>query len=182
LEGDTPDVRRTNDPLQQGQVKDNGGIGKTRATGGGKAGGFSDRQGMEGNAPLRAVKAPAVEVKDALAVKQMMLAEKTAKTTAQASLLYIRNDGLGQVAKLMEESAQALKDGRVADAVSLHQKIIGRLRELKSGVSAGEVVSFSSQDGARAGDKQLLGGSEGEAPAQYKTQVADYFRSLVEEK
>jgi hypothetical protein len=182
LEGDTPDARRTKDPLQQGQVKDNGGIGKTRATGGGKAGGFSDRQGMEGNAPLRAVKAPAIQVQDALAVKQMMLAEKTAKTTAQANLLYIRNDGLGQVAKMMEESAQALKDGRIADAASLHQKIIGRLRELKNGVSAGQVVSFSSQDGSRGGDKQLLGGSEGEAPAQYKAQVADYFRSLVEEK
>jgi hypothetical protein len=82
----------------------------------------------------------------------------------------------------MEDSAQALKDGRVADAVSLHQKILGRLREMKNGVSAGEVVSFASQDNARGGDKQLLGGSEGEAPAQYKTQVADYFRSLVDEK
>jgi hypothetical protein len=182
LEGDTPDARRTKDPLQQGQVKDNGGIGKTRATGGGKAGGFSDRNGMEGNAPLRAVKAPNTEVKDALAVKQMLLAEKTAKTTAQASLLYIRNDGLAQVAKLMDESAQALKDGRIADAASLHQKIIGRLRELKNGVSSGEVISVAGQDGTRAGDKQLLGGSEGDAPPQYKDQVADYFRSLVEEK
>ncbi len=182
LEGDTPEARRTKDPLQQGQVKDDGGIGKTRATGGGKAGGFSDRQGMEGNAPLRATKAPKTEVQNAAAVQQALLAEKTAKTVAQASLLYIHSDGLSQVAKLMDESATAMKEGRMKDAQSLHQKIIGRLKDIKSGVNSGEVVSFSSQDGARTTDKQLLGGSEGEAPAQYKDQVSEYFRSLVEEK
>ena len=58
LEGTTPDVRRTSDPMQQGQVKDDGGINSTRATGGGKAGGFSDRNGMDGNAPLRAEGSP----------------------------------------------------------------------------------------------------------------------------
>ena len=182
LEGDTPEARRTKDPLQQGQVKDDGGIGKTRATGGGKAGGFSDRQGMEGNAPLRATKAPKTEVQNAAAVQQALLAEKTAKTVAQASLLYIHSDGLSQVAKLMDESATAMKEGRMKDAQSLHQKIIGRLKDIKSGVNTGEVVSFSTQDSARTTDKQLLGGSEGDAPAQYKDQVSEYFRSLVEEK
>jgi hypothetical protein len=182
LEGDTPDARRTKDPLQQGQVQDDGGIGKTRATGGGKAGGFSDRRGMEGDAPIRAVKSPARQAADALAVKQALLAEKTSKTVAQASLLYLRADPLGQVAQLMGESEQAIKEGRMRDAASLHQKIVGRLRELKGGVASGEVVSFNTNDGARAGEKQLLGGTEGEAPAAYKEQVADYFRALVEEK
>ena len=182
LEGDTPEARRTKDQLQQGQVKDDGAIGKTRATGGGKAGGFSDRQGMEGNAPLRATKGPKTEVQNAAAVQQALLAEKTAKTVAQASLLYIHSDGLSQVAKLMDESAVAMKEGRMKDAQSLHQKIVGRLKELKSGVNTGEVVSFSSQDGGRTTEKQLLGGSEGDAPAQYKDQVSEYFRSLVEEK
>jgi hypothetical protein len=167
--------------LQQGQVQDDGGIGKTRATGGGKAGGFSDRQGMEGDAPIRAVKAPQ-QAADAAAVKQALLQEKTAKTVAQASLLYIRSDNLAEVAQMMGESEQAMREGRMRDAASLHQKIVGRLKELKNGVASGEVVSFAAGDGARSGDKQLLGGSEGEAPAAYKEQVADYFRALVEEK
>ncbi|MDQ3624547.1 MAG: hypothetical protein M3463_19030, partial [Verrucomicrobiota bacterium] len=182
LEGDTPDVRRTKDPLQQGQVKDDGGIGQTRATGGGKAAGFSDRQGMDGNAPLRAVKAPPTPAADALAVKQALLSEKTSKTVAEANLLYLRSDPLAQVARLMDESEQAMRDGRMRDAASLHQRIVGRLREIKSGVSTSEVLSFATGDGARAADKQLLGASEGEAPAAYKEMVADYFRALVEEK
>ena len=147
LKGDTPDARRTKDPLQQGQVKDEGGIGKTRATGGGKAGGFSDRNGMDGDAPVRAVQAPKTEVANANAVKQALLAEKTSKQAAQAKLLYLKNgDGLQQVVRLMERiAATALKDGRIRDAQSLHQRIVGRLRELKSGVTEGEVMSFSTQ-------------------------------------
>ncbi|MDB6174447.1 MAG: hypothetical protein JWL59_3758 [Chthoniobacteraceae bacterium] len=182
LKGDKVDARRTKDPLQQGQVKDDGGIGETKATGGGKAGGFSDRQGMEGNAPLRAVKAPPNPAASALAVKQAMLAEKTARAVGQASLLYMRSDRLAQVSRLMDENQLALKEGRMRDSQGLHQKIIGRLREIKSGVANGEVVSFPMNDSARIQDKQLLGGQDGDAPVQYKEMVADYFRALVEEK
>ncbi len=182
LEGDKADIRRTKDPLQQGQVKDDGGISEARATGGGKAGGFSDRQGMDGNAPLRAVKAAPRQAADAAAAKQALLAEKASKKVAEASLLYLRPDGLAQVVRLMDESALALKDGRLRDAQSLHQRIIGRLRELQSGVASGEVMSFGTQDAARSGDKQLLGASEGDAPAQYREMNAEYFRTLVEEK
>ncbi len=183
LKGDEADTRRTKDPLQQGQVKDEGGINKTKATGGGKAGGFSDRNGMDGDAPIRAVKAPKTEVQSAEAVKQALLAEKTSKKAAQASLLHLQGgEQLQEVARLMDESAQAMREGRMKDAQGLHQKVIGRLRDIKSGVAASEVISVASGDGAHGQDKQLLGGNEGEAPAQYKDQVADYFRSLVEEK
>ncbi len=182
LKGDTPDARRTKDPMQQGQVKDDGGIGSTKATGGGKAGGFSDRNGMDGDAPVRAVKAPKTETQNAKAVQQALLAEKTAKQAAQAKLLYLKNgEGLQQVAQLMDDSAVAMKEGRMKDAQSLHQRVIRRLQELKSGAAGSEVMSVSTGD-ATGRDKQLLGGNEGEAPAQYKDQVADYYRSLVEEK
>ena len=181
LEGDTPEARRTKDPLQQGQVQDDGG-GHTRATGGGKAGGFSDRNGMEGDAPVRATQAPQRLAANAAAVQQALLAEKTAKTVAQASLLYLHSDGLKEVARMMDDNATALKEGRMRDAQSLHQRIIGRLKEIRSGAAGSDVVALNANDGARAGDKQLLGGNEGEAPKVYKDMVADYFRSLAEEK
>ena len=180
LEGDTPEARRTKDPLQQGQVQDDGG-GHTRATGGGKAGGFSDRTGMEGDAPVRATQAPQRLAANAAAVQQALLAEKTAKTVAQASLLYLHSDGLKEVAQIIDVNATALKEGRMRDAQSLHQRIVGRLKEIRSGAAGNDVVAFNGNEGARAGDKQLLGGNEGEAPV-YKDMVADYFRSLVEEK
>lgn len=179
LEGTKPDVRRTNDPMQQGQVRDNGGIASTRATGGGKAAGFSDRLGMDGNAPLRPSNAASMPASDALAVQQALLAEKTSKTAAQASLLYLRTSGMTDVAQLMEESQIALKEGRTQDFASIHQKIMARLTEVKNGIGAGNAAAIPGGEAAQE-QKQLLGGDEGEAPAQYKEAVADYYRSLVE--
>jgi len=182
LEGTKPDARRTNDPMQQGHVQDDGGIAATRATGGGKAGGFSDRNGMDGNAPLRASNAPAMAANDALAVKEALLAEKTSQHYAQASLLYLRAGGLADVARLMEDSEAALKDGRVKDFEALHQKIVARLNEVKGGIHSGETLVLPAQEGAGVSDKQLLGGDEGTAPERYKKQVADYYRSLSGEQ
>ena len=178
LKGDTPDVRRTNDPMQQGQIKDDGGIQEARATGGGKAGGFSDRNGMDGNAPLRPSNAPRMGASDALAVQQALLAEKTSKTYGQASLLYLHAKGLPEVARLMDQSQAALKEGRMDDFRNLHQKIVAQLSEVKGGILPGNVVSLTTGDTARAQDKQLLGGDEGQAPAAYKKAVADYYRAL----
>lgn len=182
LRGDEPDARRTNDKMQAGMVEDEGGINKTRATGGGKAGAFSDRQGMEGDAPIKATAAPPGEKASALAVAQAMLKEKTAKKVAQANLLYLKSEPLREVVQLMDQSSQAMAQGRMRDAQGFHERIVGRLSEIKSGLTSGQVVSIGTSDAARTQDKQLLGGSEGEAPAQYKEMVSDYFRSLVEGK
>jgi hypothetical protein len=181
LKGDTPDARRTNDAMQQGQVRDNGEIGQTRATGGGKAGGFSDRNGMEGDAPVRGVqsdKKPA----DALAVEQAVLAEKTALKTAEASMLYLKSDGLKEVSKLMADAARAMKEGRGGDASSLHQRVIRQLQELKGGVASSEVVARNVSAAATSEERKAKGGDEGAAPAAYKAMVADYFRALNEVK
>jgi hypothetical protein len=180
LKGDTPEARRTNDAMQQGQVRDNGEVGQTRATGGGKAGGFSDRNGMEGNAPVRAVQADKKPA-DALAVQQAMLAEKTAQKTAEAAMLYLKSDGLREVSKVMLQAAQALKEGRGQDATALHQRVVRQLKELKGGVQGNEVVVRASASG-KGEDRKLQGGNEGEAPAAYKALVADYFKALGQEK
>jgi hypothetical protein len=180
LKGDTPDARRTNDAMQQGQVRDNGEVGQTRATGGGKAGGFSDRNGMEGNAPVRAVQSDK-KAADAAAVQQAMLAEKTAQMTAEAAMLYIKSDGLREVSKIMAQAAQALKEGRGQDATSLHQRVVRQLKELKGGVQGNEVVVRASAAG-RGEERQLQGGNEGDAPSAYKAMVADYFKALGQEK
>jgi hypothetical protein len=181
LKGDTPDVRRTNDAMQQGQVRDNGEVGQTRATGGGKAGGYSDRNGMEGEAQLRGVqseKAPA----DAAIAAQTMLAEKTAQKVAEAKMLFIKADGLKDVAKLMAQSAQALREGRNRDAAGLHQRVIRQLQEMKGGVTSSEVVTQNVGSSGSGDASKLRGGNEGEAPAAYKGMVADYFRVLGKEQ
>ena len=118
---------------------------------------------------------------DAIAVEQALLAEKTAKKYAQASLLYLKTGGMADVARLMDESQFALKEGRLKDFQSLHQKIVARLSEVRGEIQSGATLSLPGASGARAREKQLSGGDEGQAPERYKKQVADYYRSLNEE-
>jgi len=182
LEGTKPDVRRTNDPMQQGRVADDGAPSDARGTGGGKASGVSQREGMDGNAPLRASNAPRMAARDALAAQQALLAQKTSRMAAAASLLYLRADALPDTARLMEQSEAALREGRMADFAGLHRRIIARLTQAEGEVASGQVVSLPPADSARAAEKRLLGGEEGEAPAAYKEKVAGYYRSLLDGK
>ena len=182
LEGSEVDARRSKDAMQKGQIKDDGGTSTAKATGGGKAGGFSDRQGMDGNAPVRVSNALRQQTTDALAVEQALLRDKTSKTQAQATLLFLRANGLNDVVQLMDDSAQALQDGRLREFNGLHQKIVTRLTAIQGNVAASDVVALPTGDAGHAVDKQLAAGDEGAVPAQYKDAMADYYRSLVQEK
>jgi len=182
LEGSEIDARRSKDAMQKGQIKDEDGPTEAKATGGGKAGAFSDRQGMDGNAPLRGSNAPRQKTMDAMAVEQALLREKAAKTKAQATLLFLRANGLDEVVQWMDNSAQALKDGRFREFNGLHQKIVQRLTAIKGNVAAGNVVALPTGESVHVVDKQMAAGEEGAVPAQYQDAMADYYRSLVRGK
>ena len=108
--------------------------------------------------------------------------EKAAKTKAQATLLFLRANGLDDVIQLMDSSAQALQDGRFRDFNGLHQKIVQRLTAIKGNVAGGDVVTLPTGEAVHAIDKQMAAGDEGAVPAQYKDAMADYYRSLVQTK
>ena len=183
LEGTKVKARRTNEAMQSGNVDDpSHKLADAKATGGGKASGFSQRAGMDGDAPLRGSSAPREAANDALAAQQALLAEKTSKKAAAASLLYLRSDQLANAAAMMRDSQTALQEGRITDFRGLHKKMMAQLSEAKGEIASGKVLSLATGEAARADDKQLLGGGEGEAPAPYKDRVADYYRSLDESK
>ena len=183
LEGRKTHTRRTSDPMQSGSVEDNSGkAADARATGGGKAGGFSQREGMDGDAPVRSGIAPRQAAANAAAAAQALIAQKTSKKAAAATLLYLRSDKLTSVAGMMEESATALREGRLADFQGLHKKIIAQLNTAKGEMVSGKVLKLATGDAARKEDQQMLGGGEGDAPAPYKDRVADYYRSLADGK
>jgi hypothetical protein len=178
LEGSATEARRTNDPLQRGQVQDDGPPADAKATGGGKAGGTSQRAGMTGEAPLRAVNSPDLLLNNALAAEQALLAQQTAKSYATARLFYLRTGAMPEVAKLMDESREALKSGRLADYEALHRRIVASLRQLGEGTS-GDAVKVLGGTGSRfVGEKRLPGGADVVVPAGYQQPVDDYFRSL----
>ncbi|MEI6604316.1 MAG: hypothetical protein WCP35_03325 [Verrucomicrobiota bacterium] len=178
LEGSSIDARRTNDPMQKGQVQDDGPPADAKATGGGKAGGVSQRAGMTGEAPLRAVNTPDRILNNALAAEQALLAQQTAKSYATARLFYLRSGAMPEVAKLMDESRDALKSGRLADYEALHRRIVAGLRKLGDGSTTNDVNVLGSGGSRFVGEKRLPGGADVAVPAGYQQPVDDYFRSL----
>ncbi|MBC8126017.1 MAG: hypothetical protein H8M99_02565 [Gloeobacteraceae cyanobacterium ES-bin-144] len=178
LEGSSIDARRTNDPLQKGQVQDDGPPADAKATGGGKAGGASQRVGMTGEAPLRSVNAPNQMLNDALAAEQALLAQQTAKSYATARLFYLRTGAMPEVARLMDESRAALKAGRIADYEALHRRIVANLHKLGGGNSTDDVKVLDGGGGRVVGEKSLPGGADAAVPTGFQQPVNDYFRSL----
>jgi hypothetical protein len=178
LEGSSIDARRTNDPLQKGQVQDDGPPADAKATGGGKAGGASQRVGMTGEAPLRPVNAPNQMLNDALAAEQALLAQQTAKSYATARLFYLRTGRMPEVARLMDESREALKSGRLAEYEALHRRIVASLRELGEGGSTADVKVLEHGGSRFVGEKRMPGGADVAVPAGFQEPVDDYFRAL----
>ncbi len=178
LEGSATDARRTNDPMQKGQVKDDGPAADAKATGGGKAGGVSKRAGMTGDAPLRPVNTPDQILKDALAAEQALLAQQTAKSYATARLFYLRTGPLPEVARLMDESRAALQSGRLADYEALHRRIVASLRKLGDGATTGDLKVLDGAGSRFVGEKRLPGGADTAVPAGFQQPVDDYFRTL----
>jgi hypothetical protein len=178
LEGSSIDARRTNDPMQKGQVQDDGPPADAKATGGGKAGGASQRAGMTGEAPLRAVNSPDRILNHALAAEQALLAQQTAKSYATARLFYLRSGSMPEVARLMDESRDALKSGRLADYEALHRRIVAGLRQLAATATTSDVKVLGGGGSRFVGDKRLPGGADVAVPPGFQQPVDDYFRSL----
>ena len=178
LEGSSTEARRTNDPLQKGHVEDDGPAADAKATGGGKAGGASQRLGMTGEAPLRSVNAPDQMLNDALAAEQALLAQQASKSYATARLFYLRTGPMPEVARLMDESREALKGGRLAEYEALHRRIVAGLRKLGEGGSTGDVRVLGGGGSRFVGEKRLPGGVDVAVPAGFQEPVDDYFRAL----
>jgi hypothetical protein len=133
---------------------------------------------MTGEAPLRSVNAPDQMLNNALAAEQALLAQQTAKSYATARLFYLRTGSLPEVARLMDESREALKSGRLADYEALHRRIVASLRELGEGSATGSVKVLGGTGSRMVGEKRLPGGADEVVPTEFEQPVDDYFRSL----
>jgi hypothetical protein len=94
-------------------------------------------------------------------------------------LFYLKTGPLPEVAKLMDESREALRAGRLDEFEALHRKIVAKLGELRGGGASEEVQVLGDGGGPRmVGEKRVPGGSEGEVPRGYREEVEDYYRAL----
>ena len=123
-----------------------------------------------------------VQVDDKAALAAGVVVQRIYGLLMLARALHIDGDGL-RVARIeMERVAQALREGRVADASSGHERVMQELRGFQAGGSRRGITQGALGGALRPDQRRMMGGVEGEAPSAYKSMVVEYFRSLSEGK
>ena len=112
----------------------------------------------------------------------LVLVDKLRGLLMLARALHIDAGGLRVATVEMERVGQALKEGRVADALAGHERVMQELRGFQTGGARSGMTQGSLGGALRPDQRRTMGGVEGEAPAAYKSMVVEYFRSLSEGK
>ena len=173
LEGRETHARRTRDPLQKGQVEETeDSTLDAKATGGGKLGDESDKQGMFGKAPRRDLHMQRG--------RSHNLRQDTEALYATARLLYLDDtEALGAAAYEMRNVE--MNNREIENIQSMHQRVVQQLRESRA-VFDGPAMSMpvrSADDsaGASAGPADV---DLNQINPRYRSVVSDYYKILGE--
>lgn len=165
--------RRTNDPSQAGEVKEETNTDAV-ATGGGKLSGTASEQGMTGQGPRRDSNAPGD-----LRGWQAMLRRDTEALYAQATLLRIRTGSLDEAIQFMRQAEDALARGQPIQQVREYQRRAAEaLKRTQLELGAGAVIDTGPVEPAPAPVDNNVAGTPDEAPTGYRDLVSDYYKSL----
>jgi hypothetical protein len=93
-------------------------------------------------------------------------------------LFYLKTGPMSEVAKLMDESHEALKAGRLAEYEALHKRIVAGLRKVGGNATTDDVKVLDAGGSRFVGEKRMPGGADVAVPAGFQQTVDDYFRAL----
>lgn len=175
LEGRETHARKTNDPFQKGQVEEEeGSTLDAKATGGGKLGGESERDGMFGEAPRRDLHMQPGE-------KMRELRQETEALYAKARMLYLGNTkALGAAAVEMRRVERM--DKEMKSFTGLNQRVIKRLKDSYTELSTGVVLPVTVHSGVDAGGASAVDDAQlSEIQDEFRDIVADYYKSLSDD-
>jgi hypothetical protein len=165
--------RRTNDPSQAGEVKEETNTDAV-ATGGGKLSGTASEQGMTGQGPRRDSNAPGD-----LRGWQAMLRRDTEALYAQATLLRIRTGSLDEAIQFMRQAEDAIARGQPIQQVREYQRRAAEaLKRTQLELGAGAVIDTGPVEPAAAPVDGNTAGTPDEAPTGYRDLVSEYYKSL----
>ena len=166
--------RRTEDPTQAGKI-DLAGDADTRATGGGKKGsGKADDVGMSGG-----VKRIDSDEEGSWEGMAALMAKQADTIYAQASLKNIRVDSLKQAAHHLRQAEDAIANGNIEQMKEFRRLATVALQQAQARLEAGPGGAIHNGGGSAILDDVVEGGSD-MAPADFRDQVAEYYRALNE--
>jgi hypothetical protein len=166
------EARRTEDPMQSGQI-DLAGKADTKATGGGKLGtGKADGMGMSGGAER-------VDSKEQGSAEGMaaLMARQADALYAKASMKNVRVDSLKDAAHNLHQSADAIAKGDIEQMREYRKMAITSLQKAEANLAAGPNGAMEAKGSTGALDHAVESGPD-QAPPKYKDKVAEYYKAL----
>jgi hypothetical protein len=177
LAGRQTPTRVTNDPYEQGVVKELQKLAASGSTGGGKARG-SGQEGLQGEAPP-----PMYKDMQYMKDWQQKLRQKAERIAGDAKAAKIRIAELDKGIELMKDAEAAAKDGRYGDMFKKQQMILSNLKMAADAPTRDVALRI---DQARrvpeAQRKQMLDAMDEPVPQEFEGAVRRYFMRLSDDK
>jgi hypothetical protein len=177
LRGRNTPTRITNDPYEQGVVKELQQMATGGATGGGKARG-AGQEGLQGQSPP-----PLYEGLRRMQDWQRRIRQRTQRVASQLQTVRVRLPSLEESIRLMGEAEQAGVDGRYAEMFKLQQMVLQSLR-LTGELSAREIALRVDRAVHLPADqrRQILDAMDEPVPEEYRAAIRRYFKQLSESR
>lgn len=173
---DTP-TRVTNDPYEEGVVKELQQLATSGATGGGKARG-AGQEGLQGERPP-----PLMTDLQFMQDWQKRIRQEAERIAGQLKMVEIRLPDLQRAIELMRAAEQAAAEGRYQDMFAHQQMVMQHLR--MSGELAARQVALEIDRAYQLPPDQrrkILDAFDEPIPEEYRTAVERYFLQLSESR
>jgi len=173
LPGRPTPTRVTNDPYEEGVVRELQQMAVGGATGGGKARG-AGQEGLQGQSPP-----PLVENMHFMIDWQQRIRQKAERVVGQLQVVRLSLPSLDRAAELMRQAEAAGQDGRYAELFKLQQMVLQNLRlsgDLELRELALNIDRASSMPPEQR--RRILDALEEPVPPEYEEAVRRYFEQL----
>jgi len=175
LKGRLTPTRVTNDPYEQGVVKELQQMATSGATGGGKARG-AGQEGLQGQSPP-----PLMEDMQFMTDWQKCIRQKAERVAGQLKVVRISLPELDRAIGLMRQAEEAGEDGRYAELFKIQQMVVQNLR-MSGELAMREMALNIDRAYYLPADqrRRVLDAMDEPVPPEYQDAVRRYFQQLSE--
>lgn len=173
LAGRKTPTRITNDPYEQGVVKELQQMATGGATGGGKARG-SGQEGLQGSSPP-----PQFAQTKFMQDWQQRIRQKAQRIAGQLKMVRVSSPDLDPIIELMQGAEQSAEQGRYQEMFQRQQMVLQRL-EMAEDLVARDVALRVDRAYYQPADQRprMLDAAEEPVPQEYRDAVKRYFERL----
>jgi hypothetical protein len=173
--GQQTPTRLTQDPFEQGQVKDSSKEAQGGSTGGGKESGAS-AAGLRGTPPPQTLK-KLERLKDV----QADIRQKAEKVTTLLKAYHLPSSDCEESVRRMKRIESNLKSGKGFNLRQAHSSVLDSLKEAKKVVGyQGEINKERTRDLPKNVRSQIISGMHTDIPQGYQDLTDAYYKALVE--